>query len=61
MFAQVGIALFARIFLDINAGIILLMIVMFSLHEATALWNVSYAVTARRVSLIEQHSTVSSN
>jgi hypothetical protein len=55
MFAEVGIALLAGIFLEINAGIILLMIVMFLLHEATALWDVSYAVTARRVSPLEQH------
>lgn len=55
MFAEVGIALLAGLFLEINAGVILLMIVVFLLHEATALWDVSYAVTARRVSPLEQH------
>ena len=55
MFGEVGIALLAGIFLEINAGIILLMIVVFLIHEATALWDVSYAVTGRRVSPLEQH------
>jgi hypothetical protein len=55
MFAEVGLALLAGIFLEINAGIILLMILIFLMHEATALWDVSYAVTARRVGPFEQH------
>ncbi len=54
-FGEVGIALLAALFLDINAGIIAFMIVMFFVHEATALWDVSYAVTARTVTPIEQH------
>ena len=37
----------AAIFLQVNAGIIAFMIVAFFIHEATALWDVSYAVTAR--------------
>lgn len=55
MFAEVGIPLCAAIFLRINAGLILLMLVAFFAHEATALWDVSYAVSARRVSPLEQH------
>lgn len=55
MFAEVGLPLSGAIFLEINAGIIALMIVAFFLHEATALWDVSYAVTARRVTPLEQH------
>jgi hypothetical protein len=55
MFMEVGIALLAGIFLEINAGIILLMIGVFLIHEATALWDVSYAVTGRRVGPVEQH------
>jgi hypothetical protein len=39
----------------VNAGIILLMIGSFLVHEATALWDVSYATTAREVTPIEQH------
>jgi hypothetical protein len=55
MFAEVGLPLLAAIFLQINAGIILLMFVAFLIHEATALWDVSYAVKARNVTPIEQH------
>lgn len=54
-FGEVGIALLAAIFLNINAGILAFMMVMFMLHEATALWDVSYAVTVREVKPIEQH------
>ena len=55
MFAEVGIALLAGLFLQINAGVIALMILSFFAHEATALWDVSYAVTAREVTPLEQH------
>lgn len=55
MFIEVGIPLLAAMFLDVNALIIALMIVMFFVHEATALWDVSYATTARIVTPIEQH------
>lgn len=55
MFAEVGAPLLAAIFLQVNAGTILLMIVAFFAHEATALWDVSYAVRHRHVSPVEQH------
>ncbi|WP_025596892.1 hypothetical protein [Burkholderia sp. WSM2230] len=55
MFAEVGLPLLAAIFLEIDAGIILLMIVAFFAHEATALWDVSYAVGGRKVTPFEQH------
>lgn len=55
MFAEVGIPLLAALFLQVNAGIILLMIVAFFIHDLTALWDVSYAVTGRWISPIEQH------
>ncbi|MBP0582775.1 diguanylate cyclase [Labrys sp. LIt4] len=55
MFAEVGIPLLAGIFLEINALIISVMIAAFFVHEATALWDVSYATTAREVTPIEQH------
>lgn len=54
-FGEVGIALLAALFLNINAGVIGFMIVVFFVHEATALWDVSYAVTAREVTPVEQH------
>lgn len=55
MFTEVGVPLLAAMFLEINALIILVMILAFFLHEATALWDVSYATTARTVTPIEQH------
>ncbi|MFE0752401.1 hypothetical protein ACFW16_00505 [Inquilinus sp. NPDC058860] len=55
MFAEVAVPLLAALFLEINALIIALMIVAFLAHEATALWDVSYAVTRREVTPFEQH------
>ena len=55
MLAEMGLPLLAAIFLQVNAGIIAFMIVAFFLHEITALWDVSYAITVRRISPIEQH------
>lgn len=55
MFAEVGFPLLAAMFLDINGLIIAFMIVMFFVHEVTALWDVSYATTLRTVTPIEQH------
>jgi hypothetical protein len=55
MFAEVAGPILAALFLEINALVIAGMIVAFVLHEATALWDVSYAVARRHVSPIEQH------
>jgi len=55
MLAEIGLPLVAAIFLQVNAAIFALMIVAFFVHEATALWDVGYAVTAREVTPLEQH------
>ncbi|GAB2562050.1 diguanylate cyclase [Dyella jejuensis] len=55
MFVEVGAPLLAVLFLQVNAGILSLMIVAFFIHELTALWDVSYAVSAREVGPVEQH------
>ena len=55
MFGEIAVPLLACLFLDINALIFLLMIAGFLAHEATALWDVSYAVKRRWVSPVEQH------
>jgi hypothetical protein len=55
MFVEVGVPLAAAIFLQVNAAIFLLMIAGFLVHEATALWDVTYAVSAREVTPLEQH------
>jgi hypothetical protein len=51
----VGVPVLAGLFLEINAPVLALMIGAFFVHEATALWDVSYAVTRRKVTPIEQH------
>jgi hypothetical protein len=55
MFVELGLPLLAAIFLEVNALIIAFMIIMFLLHEVTAFWDVSYAVSRRRVTPLEQH------
>lgn len=55
MYAEVAVPLLACLFLEINALVILVMIAAFLLHEATALWDVRYAVSRRRVTPLEQH------
>jgi hypothetical protein len=55
MFVEVGIPALAGLFFEADALILLALIVGFALHEATALWDVSYAVSARHVSPFEQH------
>jgi hypothetical protein len=55
LFAEMGVPVLAAIFLQINALIIVVMIVCFVLHEATSLWDVSYASKRRAITPIEQH------
>jgi hypothetical protein len=55
LFAEMGVPVLAAIFLDINALIIVVMIVCFLLHEATSIWDVSYAYATREVRPLEQH------
>ena len=54
-FAEVGVPLLAALALQINTGVILLMIVCLVLHEATAMWDVRLANRTREVMPIEQH------
>jgi hypothetical protein len=53
--AEMAIPVMAALFLEINAAVILLMIVCFLLHQATALWDLYYAAARREVGPIEQH------
>jgi hypothetical protein len=54
-FGEMAVPILAALFLEINALVILTMIICFFLHEATALWDVSYANRTREVTPIEQH------
>jgi hypothetical protein len=55
MFGQFAIPILMCLFFEINALIFAVMIVAFLAHEATALWDVSYAIKQRHVSPFEQH------
>jgi len=54
-FALVGVPLLAALFLQVNAAILLMMVVGLVLHQATAVWDVRYANATRRVAPLEQH------
>jgi hypothetical protein len=54
-FALVGVPLLAALFLEINAAVLLVMLVGLMLHQAVAVWDVRYANSTRRVSPVEQH------
>jgi hypothetical protein len=52
---EMAIPTLAAIFLEINALIIGVMIVCLFAHEATAIWDVSYAYRRREIMPTEQH------
>lgn len=53
--AEIGLPVLACMFLEINPPVLALMIAAFFAHEATVLWDVSYAINRRKVTPIEQH------
>lgn len=55
MLLEMGIPVLAALFFEINALVLAVMIFAFLVHEATALWDVTYAVHRRQVTPIEQH------
>ena len=52
---EMGVPILALMFLEVNAGLIALMIACFVLHEATAWWDVAYAHGTRDITPVEQH------
>lgn len=52
---EAGIPVIVALLFEINALIIGLMLVALIVHEATALWDVTYAHTRRYISPLEQH------
>jgi hypothetical protein len=52
MLTEAAIPVLGGMFLEITAPVLALMLLV---HDATALWDVSYAVTKRNVTPIEQH------
>jgi hypothetical protein len=55
MLAEVGIPLLAALFLEVTSPVLALLIASFIQHELTSLSDVSYAVSRRNVTPIEQH------
>ncbi len=54
-FVEVGVPLLAVLFLEVNAAVLLATLIGLVLHQATAVWDVRYANTTRRVTPAEQH------
>jgi hypothetical protein len=52
---EAGLPILMGLLLDINALVILLMLVALALHEATALYDLTYTVHRRYISPWEQH------
>jgi hypothetical protein len=55
MLVEAGVPVTAGLLLEIDPMVLAAMIAAFFLHEATAMWDVTYAVSAREVRPIEQH------
>lgn len=53
--AEMGLPVLAVLFLEVNAAVLLLILVSLILHEAAALWDVHYAIGRRQVGVMEQH------
>ena len=54
-FGEMAVPVLAALFLEINSGVILIMMAFLILHQATAIWDVQYASETREVSPTEQH------
>jgi hypothetical protein len=52
---EAGIPVVMGLLLDVNALVILLMLLALLAHEATALWDSSYALRHRYIGALEQH------
>jgi hypothetical protein len=55
MLTEAAIPVLGGMFLEITSPVLALMIIAALVHDATALWDVSYAVTKREVTPVEQH------
>lgn len=56
MMMEVGLPIVGGLLLEINAGVIALMIAAYLVHQATAMWDVAFAVARRKVFPREQHT-----
>jgi hypothetical protein len=56
MMTEVGLPILMGLFLEINAGVFAAMLGAAALHEATAFWDVGFAVSRRKILPREQHT-----
>src|SRR5215217_2326015 len=54
MFAEVSVAVAAALWLDITAAVLVLVFVVFVVHEATVYWDLDYSTLRRDVGPFEQ-------
>jgi hypothetical protein len=54
MFVQIAVAVAAALLLDITAAVLVLVFIVFVLHEATVYWDLSYSTLRRDVGPFEQ-------
>jgi hypothetical protein len=54
MFAEIGVGMFAVAFLEIDAAVLLIVLVVFIVHELTVYWDLHYSTPLRRVGPFEQ-------
>jgi len=54
MMSEAGIAVLAGLFFEVNSLILLVMLIAWAPHEATAMWDLVYANAQREVNAIEQ-------
>ena len=54
MFGEIGIAMLAVAFLEVNAAVLLFVCVVFIVHEATVYWDLDYSTVRRDVAPFEQ-------
>jgi hypothetical protein len=55
MMSEAGVPVLLGLFLDVNAGVLGTALAGLAAHEATAVWDVSYAEARRKVTPGEQH------
>src|SRR3954453_23220196 len=53
-FSEMALPILAALVLQINAGVILLMIACLIMHQGTAYWDLRYASTSREITPFEQ-------
>jgi hypothetical protein len=55
MFTEITIPVVLGLFFEITSLMLLVILVAYFVHEATAIWDVSYAQDRRKIHVVEQH------